>query len=467
MAEAQEANTIEDCLDALRRSLEPKGERLTRDFATFVADAPSGPWPDGVVKNAKTVIFDTFGVALAASGRAVGQTITRYAAEAGPAPAVATIIGGNMRVSPEMAALANGTLANALDFNESSHITTHVLPAILSLAERDRRSGKDVLDAFVIGFEAGTRFAECFDSARAGQRGPTYRGWWHVGLAGPIAAAMAASRMLGLSRGQTATAIGIASSSCGGFRRNMGSMAKPLHSGNAARAGIQGALLAQKGFTADPDILEAPLGFMEAVCRPDESDLFAVARLGNPFVLAQGMRIKPYPSCARAHPGLDAILLLQRQTNFSDGDVELIEADLEPFSLLRPNPSDEDEAGFSGAFLFAAAVVDRALGLDQISERKIRDPRVIALMHRFKYVPGKKIVVHLRDGRVLTAPTVAPGGPRIRRLTVEADILAKYRACAEPVLGRDAAGDLLARLQRLEEQPTIEDIMAIAARRVA
>jgi 2-methylcitrate dehydratase PrpD len=460
MSEVNQSANVEDSLGALRRSLEPRGDRLTRRLAAFVADTPANSLPENLLRNAKTVIFDTFGVALAASQRPVGKAIARYAAEAGPTPAVATIIGSAIRVSPEMAALANGTLANALDFNESSHISTHVLPAVLSLAERDRRSGKDLLEAFAIGFEAGTRFAECFDSARLGQKGPTYRGWWHVGLTGPVAAAMAAARMLGLDRDRTATAIGIASCSCGGFRRNMGTMAKPLHSGNAARAGIQGALLARHGFTADPDVLEAPLGFMDAVCLPGESDYSAVMeRLGNPFILAGGLRIKPYPSCTRAHPGIDALLSLQQRADFSHTDIESIEADLEPFSLLRPIPSDEDEAGFSGAFLFAAAIVDRSLGLDQISEATIQDPRVVALMRRFKYVPGKDVVVHLRDGRSLTAPT-----PKARRLTSEADILAKYRACAEPVLGRVKAAELLHQIQALEQLENVDGLMAIAGR---
>ena len=464
MTEPSGGAATKDCLAEIRRSLEPKGDRLTRQLAAFVADTPAASLPENVLTNAKTIVFDTFGVALAASGRPVGQAITRYAAAAGPAPAVATILGAGIRVSPEMAALANGTLANALDFNESSHISTHVLPAVLALAEQGSRSGKDLLDAFAIGFEAGTRFAECFDNARAGQQGPTYRGWWHVGLTGPVAAAMAAARLLRLDRDKVAMAIGIASASCGGFRRNMGTMTKPLHSGNAARAGIQAAVLAQHGFTADPDLLEAPLGFMEAVCLPGESDTAAIMRrLGNPFILADGLRIKPYPSCARAHPGLDAILSLQRQTDFSDTDVEWIEADLEPFSLLRPNPADEDEAGFSGAFLFAAAIVNRTLGIDQISDATIRDPRVIALMRRFQYTPGKTIVVHLRDGRVLTAPTKVPGSPKLRRLTSEADILAKYKACAEPVLGRNGARDVLARIQTLERQTNIDELMALAA----
>lgn len=469
MNELDPAARARDSFAALCRSLEAKGDGLTRQLAIFVAETASRSLPESVLTNAKTIIIDTLGIALAASTRPVGQVITRYAAQAGPSPAVATIIGGGVRVSPEMAALANGTLANALDYDEGSHVCTHVLPAVLSLAERDHRSGQDLLDAFAIGFEAGTRFAECFDGARTRQGGPTYRGWWHVGLTGPLAATMAAARLLGLDRKKIAIAIGIASCSCGGFRRNMGTMAKSLHSGNAARAGIEGALLAQNGFTADPEILEAPLGFMQSVCLAGESDSSAVMqRLGNPFVLANGLRIKPYPCCARAHPGLDAILSLQRQAKFSDTDIELIEADLEPFSLLRAVPVDEDGAGFSGAFLLAAAVVNRALGLEQISEARLHDPRVAALMQRFSHLPGKKIVVHLRDGRVLTASTVPrPGSPRIRRLTTPAEVEAKYMACAEPVLGRDNSRNLLERLQTLEQQPTIDELMTIAGRREA
>jgi len=127
---------------------------------------------------------------------------------------------------------------------------------------------------------------QAIDARRRAQRGPTHRGWWHVGLVGPIAAALATCRLMPLDARPTASAIGIASCSSGGLRRNMGTMAKALHSGNAARAGIEAATLAQRGFTADRAIIEAPLGFLQAVVNPEDSDLAAITeRLGRPYVL--------------------------------------------------------------------------------------------------------------------------------------------------------------------------------------
>src|SRR5262249_55063218 len=157
----------------------------------------------------------------------------------------------------------------------------------LAVAEHKGASGRHVLDAVVTGYEVGKRLTQAFDSQRSNERGATYRGWWHVGLVGPIPAAVTAARLLALTRNDTAIALGIAGCSSGGFRRNMGTMAKALHSGLAARAGIEAAQLAQRGFTADPDIIEAPLGFIEAVSLPDERDPDAIMdRLGRPYALA-------------------------------------------------------------------------------------------------------------------------------------------------------------------------------------
>src|SRR4029077_9589592 len=230
---------------------------------------------------AKNLILDTLGVALAASTRSIGKIIVRHVAQNAGASAAATVLGAGIKAAAPMAAFANGTLANALDFDDGSHLSTHVLPAALAVAEHRGLSGKQVLDAFILAYEAGAGLTQAIDFKRRQNGGPTHRGWWHVGLVGPIAAAMTACRLLGLDPHRTATAIGIASCSSGGFRRNMGTMAKALHSGNAARAGIEAAMLAQRGFAPHTAVIEAPLGFLEAVVLPEDRDLAAITeRLG-------------------------------------------------------------------------------------------------------------------------------------------------------------------------------------------
>jgi 2-methylcitrate dehydratase PrpD len=441
----------------------PDGQPLTKMLASFVADTPSEAIPSVVVEPAKTVILDTVGVALAASARAIGKIIVRHVAENAGTPATATVLGAGIKASAPTAALANGTLANALDFDEGSHLSTHIVPAAFAVAEHRGLSGKQTLDAFILAYEASARLTQAIDFKRRQNGGPTHRGWWHVGLIGPIAAAMTACRLLGLDRHQTATAIGIASCSSGGFRRNMGMMAKALHSGNAARAGIEAAMLAQRGFTADTAIIEAPLGFLQAVVLPEECDLTAIIeRLSRPYVLEGNLRIKRYPACNPGHPLIDAALRLVNERRISPDAIKLIEADLHTFSLLRPEPWDEESAGFSGAFLVAATLIHGAFTLAQINDAVVCDPRIKALMQRIRHVPAgepETMVVLMRDGR-RESIDVQP----VSRLSERAAILEKFDRCAMPVVGQAAAEILQEHIGKLEEQPDLDRLMAAAGR---
>jgi 2-methylcitrate dehydratase PrpD len=441
----------------------PDRQPLTELLASFVAGTPSEAIPKLVVEPAKTVILDTIGVALAASARPIGKIVVQHVAENAGAPATATVLGAGIKASAPMAAFANGTLANALDFDDGSHLSTHILPAALAVAEHRGLSGKQVLDAFILAYEAGARLTQAVDFKRHQNGGPTHRGWWHVGLVGPIAAAMTSCRLLGLDPRRTATAIGIASCSSGGFRRNMGTMAKALHSGNAARAGIEAAMLAQRGFTADTAVIEAPLGFLEAVVLPDDRDVAAITeRLGRPYMLEGALRIKRYPACSPGHPLIDATLRLVNEHRITADAIGSIEADLHTFSLLRLEPCDEESAGFSGAFLIAATLIHGVFTLDQLSAKVVRDPRVTTLMKRIRRLPAAEsetMTIVMSDGHRVTTD-VRPAS----RLSERAAILEKFDRCAMPVVGRTAAEILKEQIAKLDEQPDLGRLMAAASR---
>jgi 2-methylcitrate dehydratase PrpD len=268
---------------------------------------------------------------------------------------------------------------------------------------------------------------------------------------------------MGLDTHHTATAIGIASCSSGGFRRNMGTMAKALHSGNAARAGIEAAMLAQRGFTADTAVIEAPLGFLAAVVLPEDRDLKAITeRLGRPYVLEGALRIKRYPACSPGHPLIDAALRLASEHRISADGVASIEADLHTFSLLRLESCDEESAGFSGAFLIAATLIHGSFTLDQLTDEAVRDPRVTTLMKRIRHVPGAEpetMSVVMSDGHRLTTD-VRPAS----RLSEQAAIREKFDRCAMPVVGRAAAEILKEQIATLDEQPDLGRLMAAASR---
>ena len=423
---------------------------ITGRIVTFARETELAEVPAQAVTQAKLLLLDTLGVCLAATTHEIGKIIAAYASEA-PSRAQATILGSRARVDALSAALANGTLANALDFDEGNHVVTTVLPAAFAMAERQEASGGALLMAFIIGYETGVRLKDAIDGARDQGRGPTRRGFWHFGLEGPIAAAAASARLLGLGQQATAMALGLSTCSASGFRRNMGTMAKAFHSGHAARAGVEAALLAARGFTADAQALEAPLGFMRALTAPEEPDWSAILdRLGRPFDLAGKVKFKPYPACTPIQPVLEAVLALRREADFTHGDIAEVEADLHTFSLFRLDPADADAVGFSGPYLVAAALVHGKVGLDEVEAEAVQAPPLRSLMKRIRHRPQKEdetVTIRLSDGRALTRK-VAP----VRRLSGETEVIAKFRDCAGRALSASAVDELQDLVLALERQ---------------
>jgi 2-methylcitrate dehydratase PrpD len=243
----------------------------------------------------------------------------------------------------------------------------------------------------------------------------------------------------------------------------MGTMAKALHSGNAASNGIHAALLARQGFTGDPEILEAPLGLVSAICLPGEFDWQPItSQLGRPFESERAPGVKTFPSCTPSHRPIDGVLAIRRAHRFELDEVESIEANLHYFSLLRTDPQTGLEAGFSGPYLLAVALIDGALGVDHLSDDRIQDPQVRAMMARVRHVPElapadgpERVAIRLRDGRVLTTEVA-----ELRRLSTTEEIEAKYRDGAGRVLRSEAVERLLQQTMTIEQLPDIGDLMA-------
>jgi 2-methylcitrate dehydratase PrpD len=437
--------------------------KLTQQLASFCVTTPAEALPGAARQSARQLILDTIGVALLASTHTVGRLITAQAAELGGSAQTASVFGaGNLKVAPVFAAQANGTMANALDYDGGGHLPTHILPAVLAVAEEGKRSGRDALAAFIVAYEAAARLTKVIDAKRAQHEGPTYRGWWHVGLIGPIAAALAACRLKGADVEQTARAIGIATASSAGFRRNMGTMTKALHSGNAARGGIEAAMLALRGFTGDGEIIEAPLGFVAAIALPDERDPTPITeRLGRPFALEKSPGVKRYPAVTPSHGVITAALQLVAQGGFAVEDIERIESDFRTFSLTRGEARDQEEAGFCAPYLIAASLVHGAFGPEQIMPAAIDDARVQRLAHRVVQIgktagEGNVVILHLRGGKTLSARA------RGERAFEPEFIARKFGQCAAAALKPHAVEEIADIVANLDQQPTIERLMTLA-----
>jgi len=243
-------------------------------------------------------------------------------------------------------------------------------------------------------------------------------------------------------------------------RRNFGTMAKALQTGNAARNGVIAATLAKKGFTADQTILEAPMGFASALCLEGECDWGALTKdLGKYFYMEQMPTIKRFPTCTPAHRPIEGLLALRQQHGFTADDVESVESDFHLRSLSRTDPQEAIAGPNSMPFILAIALLDGKVTLEQFTDEKIHDPRVRAVMEKIKprpnaHTPGQpegadRISVTLKNGAVHTIEVAER-----TTLTSQGDIHEKFLRCATLALSPTRAeqlGDLVDRLESVAD----------------
>ena len=222
------------------------GAGATERLARFVVETRYSRLPKPVVEAAKIAILDGVGVMVAGSAQAPARIATGYVRELGGAP-LCSVVGAGFKTNAPSAAFANGVAGHCLDFEiqgePPTHGTSSCLPAALALAEQVGASGEAIIEAFVLGWEIQGRLR----AASAHATSPAYH---PPGFVGPLGGAAASAKILGLDLIQTQTAIGIAASRTGGLTANTGSMVKSTHPANAARMGVEAALLAQAGSPA-------------------------------------------------------------------------------------------------------------------------------------------------------------------------------------------------------------------------
>lgn len=447
-------------------------------LAAFACSLRPDGLPAEVREAAKLHLVDTLGCGLAAAGLGLGaEARTVVAAEGGAARA--TVLGLADRVPAAGAALANGSLCHALDFDDThagavAHVTAVVAPAALATAESVGASGPELLAAIVAGTET---------VARVGLAAPGEfhaRGFHPTSVCGVFGAAVAASRLLGLDEDATASALGLAGSMAAGLFAYLddGTATKPVHAGFAAHAGVLAARLAAAGAEGPPSVFGARFGFYRAYVEADDGALTTqVSDLGERWETLR-VAVKAYPAChymhgvlgatteATAHDRVDAARIERVEVSVPSGPaVELV---LEP-EREKIAPRTPYEAKFSLQYSLAALLVHGRVGLDTYEARAIGDARVLALARRVSYridgdgdgdgaFPGGVRIV-LDDGRVLAAELrFQPGAPE-NPLPPEA-VERKFLENSRLALADEEARELLAALRRLEHAEELTALLA-------
>jgi 2-methylcitrate dehydratase PrpD len=385
----------------------------------------------------------------------------------------AVMAGTGRYAAPGDAALFNGAVGHALDFDDTNHPayahpTAVLLPAMLAVAPRAEATGAELVTAYVIGFDLIGKLGRALNTAHYA------RGWHTTSSFGSVAATLAAARVLRLDRTRIETALGIAASSSSGLRANFGTMVKPLHAGLAARNGVMAALLAAEGFDAASGILERQYGYCSTFNDGLPFDLTPLMTPGEPLeILTEyGLALKPYPSCGATHPGIEAALALHADLQPGE-EVTSMRAGVSEMAfkpLIHRMPSTPLEAKFSLHFCLAAALVDGFVDLSTFDDRRVNDVKIRALIDRTTMEADDRVrhdpefatvvAIETNHGRKLERLIpLAQGKPE--RWMSDAQLKAKFATCAERSVSRAAADAIFARVRTLDKNTLVADLCAM------
>jgi len=349
-----------------------------------------------------------------------------------------------------------------------------ILAAVLASLDGQRVSGRALIEAYVLGVEVGGKIGLGMT------QGHYRRGFHATGTLALFSAAAALAKLHRLDVAATRQAFGIAASMASGLRRNFGTMTKPLHSGLAARSALTALRLAQSGFTAAPDILEAPSGFFSTYGVEESDPEVTVRGLGQPFVITDpGLALKKFPCCYATHRAMDGLLALRAKLAFDAGSVEKIICRMPPGGmrvLTYPRPATGLEGKFSLPYTLAAGALDGKYALDSFTDAAVRRKEIAELYARIdaaehpscqgddphfeKRSSGSRgfveVEVKLRDGRSdRIRVDKAPGSPG-RDMSWD-ELRAKFTDCARQS-GRISEKPAVQAFEMIRKLEQVDDI---------
>ncbi len=427
--------------------------------------------PPAAIDMAKACVLDGIAVMLAGATEplGLGRIVTQYVKDCGGNPQ-ATVIAGGFKTSMISAAYANGTMAHALDFDNTwyplNHPTSPTLPAILAIAEHHGLGGKKIIESLVAAFEVQGRMRMASTGLETGS------GFHKPGTTGQFGAVTAACKMLDLAREQMLMAFGIAGSRAGSISINTGSMTKSSHSGHAARNGVECAVLAQMGFTGAADVF-GPKGFFDTFLFGRAEPHLLVDNFGAPFRMVDpGVGFKKHPSNYFTHRPIDAALALREQHQIKPEQIAKVDVRSPRFEYVnRPQPKTGLDGKFSIQYTTAVALLDGEITVDSFDNARRFAPDVEALLPKVTLIMDDAIpndfdrmhidmTVTLTDGRVLTQRVDKLSGWVGNPLTRE-QRMKKFHSCARRVIDTARADRVVDLVENLQTLQSVNDLMSL------
>jgi 2-methylcitrate dehydratase PrpD len=448
---------------------------LARQLAERIHAMRYQDLPPEAIRWSKVAVLDTVGVALAGVAEDASKLVVETL-ELSPGDGPALIFGSNRRTGALDAALVNGVAAHALDFDNTArhlggHVSAVMVPALIAAGERYGASGRELILAHAAGYEVGAAIGRCLNPSH------TEKGWHPTATLGVFAVTAACAKLLKLTVAQTETALALATSLSAGHKANFGTMTKPLHAGQCARGGLFAALLARKGFTANPDAFEHKQGFFNLFGVGKVNAALALEGWDNWEIVNPGASYKLYPCCYSTHSAVEATLnLVRRHGPFDARKVARIDSRTHERGLAhtdRPDPDSPLAAKFSVQYCVARAALDGKVVLEHFEGDAHREPAVRDLLQRVHATPytGKlfadddpfdaEVTITLADGTSYTEKVDRPLGRTSDNAIAHEHMLAKFENCAGRVLAPGAVAAACRALEALEKLGSMRELTTL------
>jgi 2-methylcitrate dehydratase len=450
---------------------------LSARMADFALGLEYEAIPEVARNEAKRFLLDSLGCALAAVQNEDMQAMYRFTQKLGGVEE-ATVIGVDWRTNAPNAALLNGLLIRALDYNDiywvqdPSH-PSDLLGTALAAAEVNQRNGQDLITAIVLAYELEMRWCH------AAHPGIREVGWHHATLT-QFVSPLVAGKLYDLTRDQMVAAMGISGSShltlggvVAGHLTNMKNTANPL----AAQAGVYAALMAREGYRGPVEVLEGKEGLFEVLnnVRWESDELFK--GLGREFLITT-CSYKAFPTEALTHQPISAVLHLRKEHSIDPASIDeiLVETTARGADILsdpsKYQPDTKETADHSLPYVIAAAASDGHVLPESFDDTKLHDPMIRALLPKIKVIADEeidslfprvkraRITITLEDGRRYTHQTdVAKGDPADPMSDDE--IEAKFRANGRKLLPPDRLHEIIETTWMLEELTDLQDLLTL------
>jgi 2-methylcitrate dehydratase PrpD len=444
----------------------------TKILASYVVESRLDDIPSDVHHEARRALLNYVGCALGGSRHpAVDIAIRTFAPYSGPPTAF--VLGRAERLDPLHAALINGISSHVNDYDDTtpnnySHPSSPVASALFAYACVNPVTGREFLEAFILGFEAESRVANAVYPAH-------YDAGWHItGTTGVFGAAAAIGKLLGLATHEMIWAIGLAATQAAGLREMFGSMGKAFHPGRAAQNGYEAALLAKAGFTAGEHSIEGPRGFAHVLTAARDLTKLTTG-LGTEFDLRVNT-YKPFPCGIVNHPTIDGAIGLHREHGLTASVVRAVRLSVAPLVLDLCNQQNITR-GLQGKFSVyhgaAVGLVRGKAGLREYTDEAVNDPDIKRVRERTTAVGDPslsedqaRLEVDLADGTMVTR-FVAESLGNLRRPLSDRQLEDKFRDQASAILPPTLVDELIDRCWRIDQLSDLGQLIRVAAATVA